>query len=74
MRFYEIEKIGDGTRENPFCPNIPEDVFYVSTEMNLNFLVGTNTVLDHHEIPDIELFCETNGISYEDISNWFVGD
>lgn len=74
MYFYLVEKIGDGTEENWFRPNVPNGVSYVCTDVGNRFLVGTNDVLLETLVANLQSFCEDNGLNYSDVSKWFVGD
>jgi hypothetical protein len=75
MNYYVVDKIGDGSKQDPFRPNITSDVSYVCTEINDNkFLVGTNEILLETTVTDLQSYCNVNGIVYEDVLKWFVGD
>jgi hypothetical protein len=69
-----MDKIGDGTRLNPFRPNISNAVSFVCNEVNGRFLVGTNEVLIETLVVDLQSFCNDNGMTYSDVLKWFVGD
>lgn len=74
MYYYLVNKTGDGTRLNPFRPVLLSDIPFVCTEVNEQFLVGTNELLTEPQILDLPSFCETNSVVYNDVLSWFVGD
>lgn len=74
MNFYLVDKIGDGSKKNPFRPDVVVGSSYVCTEINNQFLVGTMDILDETKVIDLQLFCESNNLVYEDVLKWFVGD
>ena len=74
MFYYVVKTIGDGTEENSFRPNVPEGVSYVCNYVGNSYLVGTITALNETEITDLQTFCSSNNLIYEDISKWSVGD
>lgn len=78
MYFYLVERIGDGTRENPFRPDIvgsfvwsPDNVCKTCN----TYIIATNEQIEYlQEVTDLERACEVRGLNEEDVNNWFVGD
>lgn len=73
MRFYLVDKIGDGTKDNPFRPNL-FNIDFVSLEVNGKFLTGVNAFVEAEEVNNLHNFCIANELNYVDVLNWFVGD
>lgn len=81
MFYYVVKTIGDGTRLNPFRPNLPGGVSFTGIEYKGFYLVGLNV-----DIPDsvdikkqvtlqqIETAATSRGYTLKDVQTWFVGD
>ncbi|PEL12653.1 hypothetical protein CN601_06815 [Bacillus sp. AFS017336] len=75
MNYYLVNKTGDGTKQNPFRPELEGDISFVCSPLNNNqYLVGTVDPVPLVEIVDLESFCTLNGIPFSDVLKWFVGD
>lgn len=76
MYYYYVNQIGDGSRENPFRPNIPEGTNFVGmVTVDDMFLVATNDgIPNYNELADIQSFCQSHHVNYSDVLKWFVGD
>lgn len=47
--YYKVGIIGDGTEDNPFRPDVPEDVEWVgNTDYNDGFLIKTSKNINGH--------------------------
>lgn len=78
MYYYTVEKIGDGTEENPFRPNY-EGAFVWSENQCptcARCLIATpQTVLDLRlvSVTDLEDACINRNLQKDDVVSWFVG-
>lgn len=73
MRFYLVDKIGDGTKDNPFRPNL-SNMDFVSLKLENTFLVGVNGHIEGLEDVNLLNVCTTNNLKYSDVLAWFVGE
>ncbi|MBS4195314.1 hypothetical protein [Lederbergia citri] len=78
MFYYLINKVGDGTRNNPYRPDF--DGAYVWNPDHIcntcgTYIIATSEQKEHlQEVTDIEQACEVRGLKQEEVINWFVGD
>jgi hypothetical protein len=73
MFYYLVDKIGDGSKSNPFRPNYEGS--FVGLIINDKFLIGINEdVPELNKIDDLETFCNDNQLNYANVLTWFVGD
>lgn len=77
MVYYNVAKIGTGTSDDPFRPDVPDGVSWVGCDCeDGSFLIGTEAAIyGLTPMTDSELqnHCHMNGLSYSDIINkWFV--
>lgn len=74
--YYTVSKIGVGTKEEPFRPDIPDGFSFVCTECSDGkYLVFTSTELPGKlSIPpqELETICNEKGINYDDAMKWKV--
>ncbi len=82
MYYYTVNKIGDGTEENPFRPDLPEGVSFVGNiGSDGEYLVAvpveiTETTTRKKQLPRqaLENACNKKGFPYDDVANkWNVG-
>lgn len=75
MHYYLVNRIGTGTKADPYRPDIPVDTFVSIPVKDNQFIVGVNEILPGEaSAPNVQTYCAENGISYVDILKWFVGD
>jgi hypothetical protein len=81
MFYYLVDKIGDGTRLNPFRPDLPNDTSFVGVPSDYSevYLIATNVELSEVEQKILPMQMEeiakiTGWLKYKDILSWFVGD
>jgi hypothetical protein len=80
MYYYVVKAIGDGTRDNPIRPNLPDGTSFVGITAKGFYLVGLN-----EDLPDtidrkkqvtmqqIESAATSRGATLNDVIPWFVG-
>ena len=80
MFYYVVKTIGDGTRLNPFRPNLPDGTSFVGIEYKGFYLVGINedlpdssTVKKQVTLSQIEQAAVSRGYTLADVQSWFVG-
>lgn len=76
MYYYAVAKIGSGTQDDYFRPNVPNGTRYVANESTdgTMFLVATSTeIAGYTPVVDLQGTCATLGISYSDVLTWAVG-
>jgi hypothetical protein len=78
MYYYIVEKIGEGTEDNPFRPNFkgtfvwnPDHVCpYCNT-----YIIGLAEPTDLlNPVTDLETACFARSLPVTDVVSWFVGD
>lgn len=79
MYYYIVERVGDGTRENPYRPNIPDGVDFVWSDTQCStcqtYLLASNENIDGLErISNLESACLSRNLVLSDVEKWFVGD
>lgn len=78
MFYYLVEKIGDGTYENPFRPNY-EGAFVwnpsaICPHCSL-YVIGLAETTDVlAPVTDLEAACYARNLAISDVVTWFVGD
>jgi len=77
MYYYLVEKMGDGTRENPFRPNYEGD--YVWSDSGCpncsTYIIALPTETELLQpIVDLKTACYVRNISFNDVTAWFAGD
>jgi hypothetical protein len=82
MYHYTVNKIGTGTNDDPFRPDIPEGTPFVgNVGSDGEYLIATNVELSDttkrkRQLPRqaLENACNAKGLMYDDVANkWFVG-
>jgi hypothetical protein len=77
MYYYIVEKIGDGSKNNPFRPNYEGSFVWnpdaVCPHCN-TYIIGLmeETVL-LQPITDLDTACGVRSLSISDVEKWFVG-
>jgi len=82
-RFYACNKIGDGTEDNEFRPNLPENLSFSAIDGDGQFLVKANVTEQQHldilALGNIEIVLENvvmkakelqSALMENDIENW----
>lgn len=80
MYYYLVKAIGDGTKDNPIRPNLPEGTSFVGVTAKGYYLVELNVDLpDTADIKkqvtlqQIENAAVSRGYTLADVMSWFVG-
>jgi hypothetical protein len=78
MNYYIVERIGDGTEENPFRPNFNGSYVWgagnVCSSCN-TYIIAIPVKTDLlQEITDLDTACNVRELSKEDVLKWFVGE
>lgn len=78
MYYYVLPKIGTGTNDDPYRPDVPVGISFVGNEIRDGvFLVGTPVKLTGKSVitqAQIENYCYNNRIKTSDVLNkWFAG-
>lgn len=80
MFYYIVKAIGDGSRDNPIRPNLPQGTSFVGIAYKGYYLVGINVDLpDSADIKkqvtlqQIESAAVSRGYTLNDVQSWFVG-
>lgn len=75
MVYYNVIKIGTGTNDDPYRPDVP-NISWVGCDCGDMFLVGTDAaIMGLVPLTDSELqnYCTLNDISYSDVTTqWAV--
>lgn len=76
INYYTVSKIGTGTEEDSYRPDIPDGFSFVGVDcQDGDYFVFTNTELPG-KIPishkDLKSVCEAKGIKHSDILKWKV--
>lgn len=78
MHFYLVEKIGDGTRLNPFRANYEGSYIWGSENNCPNcglYIIALPVETDLLQpVTDLETACISRGLLISDVEKWFVGD
>jgi len=78
MYYYLVEKIGDGTRENPFRPNVKGayvwGAYNVCPNCNTYIVALSNEDNTLQKITDLTNACEARGLNPADVEAWFIGE
>lgn len=79
MQYYIVERIGDGTRGNPYRPNTPSGVDFVWSDNQCStcetYLLASNVPISGiTQITDLESACISRDLILGDVEKWFVGD
>lgn len=81
MYYYTVNRIGDGTEDNPFRPDLPAGTSFVGQEQDGEYLVAIIKELPEQagrkkQLPRqaLEATAKEKGLKYDDVVTWFVGD
>jgi hypothetical protein len=81
MYYYTVNKIGDGSHDNPFRPDLPEGTSFVGNMgSDGEYLVAlpielAETTKLKRQLPRqaLENACVLKGLFYDDVTTWLVG-
>ena len=79
MFFYIVERIGDGTRANPYRPNIPEGMSFVWSDNQCStcetFLLASDVLIEGlTQVTDLNEASISRNLDLLDVEKWFAGD
>lgn len=76
MLYYSVAKVGTGTSDDPFRPDVPDGVSWVGGDCGDMFIIGTDvaiSVLTPLTDSELQSHCANNGIVYDDVvGKWYV--
>lgn len=81
MYYYTVNKIGDGSEQNPFKPDLPEGESFVGHEKDGEYIIAVTRELPVKAGRNIQLprqalenAAKAKRLKYDNVTKWFVGE